>query len=309
MTDSDLSQCEELPAAERMVIQEYFAGNLLNTGNDLLFTKYEHTGEKNVRYTYRDGMYYFTPKSDVRTATLSYKLEIGDKQSLYFDCFDLVTRNIREHINGSFAIYVNGIKTDLSFPGQDSNGLLYLGTFENENVSIDVDVNTNTYCSSFGVIGLSHDKLEKAISRTKTAELTVDGGNISGTVDDAKDGQWLFLSVPYDSGFSATVNGHKAEVYRCMTGFMALKLDDGHNDIALNFLPKGLKEGGLLTAGGLVALALYIIFRRKLEAIYAKCDGICRIGVYVLLCGVLLVIYILPLIISLVGNIYAAVNQ
>lgn len=309
VTDSDLSKCEELPAAERMIIQEYFAGNLLNTGNDLLFTKYEHTGEKNVRYTYRDGMYYFTPKSDVRTATLSYKLKIDDKQSLYFDCFDLVTRNIKEHINGSFAIYVNGIKTDLSFPGQDSNGLLYLGTFENESVSIDVDVNTNTYCSSFGVIGLSHDKLENAISRTKTADLTVDGGSISGTVEDAGDGQWLFLSVPYDSGFSAKINGHKAEIYRCMTGFMALKLDEGHNDIAVSFLPKGLKEGGVLTVGGLVALALYIIFRRKLEAVYAKVDGICRIGVYALLCGVLSVVYILPLIISIIGNIYATVNQ
>ena len=309
VTDSDLSQCEELPAAERMVIQEYFAGNLLNTDNDLLFTKYEHTGEKNVRYTYRDGMYYFTPKSNVRTATLSYKLKIADKQSLYFDCFDLVSRNISEHINGSFAIYVNGIKLDLSFPNQDSNGLLYLGTFENESVSIDVDVNNSTYCSSFGIFGLSLDKLEKAINTTKTADLTVDGRKISGTVDDAKDGQWLFLSVPYDSGFSATVNGHKAEIYRCMTGFMALKLEEGHNDIALSFLPKGFKEGALLTSGGLVALALYIIFRKKIAVLCERVDGVCRIGVYVLLCGVLLIVYILPFIISAIGNVYSLINQ
>ena len=309
VTDNDLSQCEELPAAERMVIQEYFAGKLLNTDNDLMFTKYEHTGEKNVRYTYRDGMYYFTPQSNVRTATLSYKLKIADKQSLYFDCFDLVSRNITEHINGSFAIYVNGIKLDLSFPNQDSNGLLYLGTFENESVSIDVDVNNSTYCSSFGIFGLSLDKLEKAISTTKTADLKVDGRKISGTVEDAKDGQWLFLSVPYDSGFSAAVNGHKAEVYRCMTGFMALKLEEGHNDIALSFLPKGLKEGVLLTIGGLVALVLYIIFRKKIEVVCNRVDGVCRIGVYVLLCGVLLIVYILPFIISVIGNVYSFINK
>lgn len=309
VTDSDLSQCEELPATERMTIQEYFAGNLLNTHNDLLFTKYEHTGEKNVRYTYRDGMYYFTPQSNVRTATLSYKLKIADKQALYFDCFDLVTRNISEHINGSFAIYVNGIKLDLSFPNQDSNGLLYLGTFENESVSIDVDVNNSTYCSSFGVFGLSLDKLEKAINTTKTADLKADGRKINGTVESAKDGQWLFLSVPYDSGFSATVNGHRAEVYRCMTGFMALKLEEGHNDIALSFLPKGLKEGILLTTGGLITLALYIIFRKKIAVLCEKADGVCRAGVYVLLCGVLLIVYILPFIISVIGNVYSFINQ
>ena len=115
--------------------------------------------------------------------------------------------------------------------------------------------------------------------------------------------------MPYDSGFSATVNGNKAEIYRCMTGFMAIKLDEGHNDIAISFLPKGLKGGGILTVGGLVALALYVIFRKKLEAVYGKVEGICRIGVYALLCGVLLAVYILPLIISEIGNIYAAVNQ
>lgn len=64
------------------------------------------------------------------------------------------------------------------------------------------DVNESTYCSSYGVYGLSLDKLEKAINKTKTADLKVDGGNISGTADNAKSGQWLFLSVPYDSGFS-----------------------------------------------------------------------------------------------------------
>lgn len=35
------------------------------------------------------------------------------------------------------------------------------------------------------------------------------------------------LSVPYDSGFSATINGKSAEIYRSMSGFMAVKLEEG----------------------------------------------------------------------------------
>ena len=167
----------------------------------------------------------------------------------------------------------------------------------------------SAYCSSFGIFGLSPDKLEKAINTTKTADLKVDGRKINGTVEDAKDGQWLFLSVPYDGGFSATVNGHKAEIYRCMTGFMALKLEEGHNDIALSFLPKGLKEGIILTSGGLVVLALYIIFRKKIAIMCDRVDGVCRIGVYALLCGVLLIVYILPFVISVIGNVYSFINQ
>ncbi len=308
VTDSDLSLCEELPKAERIVIQEYFAKNLLNTGNELLFTEYEHTGEKNVRYAYHDGMYYFTPQSDTRIATLSYKLKIDGKQALYFDCFDLVTRNIKEHINGSFAIYVNGIKFDLSFPNQDSNGLLYLGTFENESVSIDVDVNQSAYCSSYGIYGLSLDKLKKAIDDTKTAELTADGGNIRGTVDNAKKDQWLFLSVPYDSGFSAQINGKDTEIYRSMTGFMAVRLEEGNNDIAISFCPRGLKQGVILSCAGLVALVLYIVLRKRILAVAERLDGVCRVGVYILLAGVLAAVYVLPLIISIIGNIYSLLS-
>lgn len=222
---------------------------------------------------------------------------------MYFDCFDLVTRNINEHINGSFAIYVNGIKQDLSFPNKDSNGLLYLGTFENEKVSIDVDVNESTYCSSYGIYGLSLGKLEKAINKTKTANLKVDGGNISGTADNAKSGQWLFLSVPYDDGFSATINGKPAEIYRSMSGFMAVKLEEGKNDITFSFCPKGLKPGIVLSVAGFAALALYIIFRKKITAIADKAEGLCRVGIYALLVAVLAAVYVLPLIISIIGNI------
>ena len=105
----------------------------------------------------------------------------------------------------------------------------------------------------------SLDKLEKAINKTKTADLKVDGGKISGTADNAKSGQWLFLSVPYDSGFSATINGKSAEIYRSMSGFMAVKLEEGKNDITFSFCPKGLKPGIVLSVAGFAALALYII--------------------------------------------------
>ena len=239
----------------------------------------------------------------MRTATLTYKIYVEGRQSLYFDCFDLVSKAIKEHINGSFAIYVNGIKVDLSFPNKDSNGLLYLGTFEDCNVSIDVDANFESYCSSYGVFGLSLDKLEQLIDNAPTADLEVDGGNITGTANSDKDGQYLYLSVPYDSGFSATVNGKSAEIFRTMTGFMAVKLDKGENDISLSFSPKGLKEGAVLCLVGIVCLVLYIIFRKKVAVISQRFDGICRVGIYVLLCAVLLAVYVLPMILSIIGNI------
>lgn len=44
---------------------------------------------------------------------------------------------------------------------------------------------------------------------------------------------------------------------------MAVKLEEGKNDIAISFCPKGLKPGIVLSVAGFAALALYIIFRKR----------------------------------------------
>lgn len=44
---------------------------------------------------------------------------------------------------------------------------------------------------------------------------------------------------------------------------MAVKLEEGKNDIAISFCPKGLKPGIMLSVAGFAALALYIIFRKR----------------------------------------------
>ncbi len=308
ITDSDMSLQEELPAGERIELQEYISRVLFGSDSDL-FTKYEPTGERNITYTYSDGIYSFAPANKNRTATLSYKIYIDGKQTLYFDCFDLVTRNVREHIYNSFAIYVNGIKVNLTYPNADTNGLLELGTYENEAISIDVDLSKSTYCSSFGLYGLSHEKLSEVIEGAKTAGLTVDGREISGTVTDAAAGQYLYISVPYDKGFKAYINGEETEIYRAFTGFMAIALSEGENNIRLYFTPVGFNMGLLISGIGVVLCALWIIFRKRLDLLILKADKLCRLGVYVLLCGVLLVIYILPMIISAIGMIYNSINS
>ena len=88
-----------------------------------------------------------------------------------------------------------------------------------------------------------------------------------------------------------------------MSGFMAVKLEEGKNDITFSFCPKGLKPGIVLSVAGFAALALYIIFRKKITEIADKAEGLCRVGVYALLVAVLAAVYVLPLIISIIGNI------
>lgn len=300
ITDSDLSQCEELPDMTRVGIQEYLAETLL-AADKPLFTEYKYTRANDAQVLNSRGKYSILKTKGSDDSYLYYDIDVKGKQTLYFDCFDLVSRRLTEHINQSFSLYINGQYADAYYPSQDSNGMLLLGTFENERVSIAVKVERTVSCKSFGVFGLSHEALADVIDGAKGADMNVNGRELTWQITDAKDGQWLFIPVPYDEGFDASINGEKTDIYRVMTGFTAVKLKDGENNVRLYFTPRGFNIGLIITFAGTALFVLWLIFRNRLKKITDRLDGICRIGVYALCCAVLLVVYIAPLVINVLG--------
>ena len=77
------------------------------------------------------------------------------------------------------------------------------------------------------------------------------------TPADGKD-KLVFFSVPYESGWSATVNGEPAEIQVVNVGFMAVKVPAGSMSmIDFRYKTPGLLKGALVTA---VAIVLYIIY-------------------------------------------------
>ena len=70
----------------------------------------------------------------------------------------------------------------------------------------------------------------------------------------------LFFSVPYDSGWTAYVNGEKAEIEQVNLGFMAVKVKGGEkSEIVFTYSTPLLKEGALISAAGAAALLCYIL--------------------------------------------------
>lgn len=74
----------------------------------------------------------------------------------------------------------------------------------------------------------------------------------------------VFFSVPYESGWTATVNGVPVEVEQVSNGFMAIRCEAGNNQIVFHYELPGLKWGALLTIAGLVLLGLYIALAKPL---------------------------------------------
>ncbi len=68
----------------------------------------------------------------------------------------------------------------------------------------------------------------------------------------------VFFSVPYEAGWSATVNGKDAEIIRANLGFMAVVCPAGENTIEFSFTTPGLYTGFGIAAISLAVITLYL---------------------------------------------------
>ncbi len=78
--------------------------------------------------------------------------------------------------------------------------------------------------------------------------------------------QLVFFSVPYSDGWTAEVNGEKADVEKVSGGFMAVRADKGDNTIVFHYRTPGLTAGLLMSGTGILLLALYLILARRFRS-------------------------------------------
>lgn len=84
-----------------------------------------------------------------------------------------------------------------------------------------------------------------------TATTTLDAPNV------------VLFSVPYDSGWSAYVNGEKKDVLKVTYGFMAVECGAGENTIEFKYETPGLKFGAITAFVGVVLLLMYLLISKK----------------------------------------------
>ncbi len=74
----------------------------------------------------------------------------------------------------------------------------------------------------------------------------------------------MFFSVPWDSGWTATVNGEPAVIERANLGFMAVRVPAGDATIRFDYMTPGLIPGAAVSLGSLALLIAYLaVMRRK----------------------------------------------
>ena len=235
---------------------------------------------------------------------ITYEIQIVGNKSLYFDCFDEYSNALKEHTNDSISkvsVLKSGRKTTYySYPTKSKNGVMYLGDFSNCKVVVEVYLQKDVYANSFGVFSVDNDLLKTTVNELIAGDFTVKKDKLSGKIV-AKDGDYLFTSFLYDEGYKVKVNGKKANAFS-LNGFLAIELKSGENIIEVDYFPSGLNFGIAVLFVGLITLALYLIFNKKINA-FKNFDGVCQIISLCLGAVVILAIYLMPTALCLLGYI------
>lgn len=299
ITHSDLSGQESLPMIQRPYVNEQVFQALFGT-QETLFSEYRPNYVSGVDMYY-DGNYHLT-RTGEENGVLEYILPATEKErTVYFDCFGSTSNALRQAYYGSFEVLVNGTPVTGKYPSQSSNGLLTLKENTKEELFITVRVLKDVDVCSFGVYSMDDGRVEQAVSSAATANLNVQNGRITGTAD-AAEGDTLFLSLPYDKGYTIKVNGEVREYSRVFDTFLAVPLDAGENQISITYLPPGFRTGLLLSGFGVLLTAALVLLRRRGKLQLAFLQKPAVIVLSVLGGAVFALLYLMPVIVYLIAQ-------
>ncbi len=88
--------------------------------------------------------------------------------------------------------------------------------------------------------------------------LDIRNSSIRGSLsnDSAK---WLYLTLPYDSGWSCSIDGSEAKILQAGDSFMAVYVEPGEHQVLFNYQLPGFKVGAVISLCALAVWALVLL--------------------------------------------------
>lgn len=197
------------------------------------------------------------PNSETYLRVVNFDLTSGASTRKFYLTAATETTSASARFTADGWLYSNGAKTQLLDLGYTEDGFSTCTiTFPQKGTFILDDL--QIWCQPMDhyadqVNALREDVLENA--ETNWRGLT---GDISVSSD-----KILCLAIPYDSGWSAYVDGKKVELLQANTAFMAVELKAGEHHVELKYWTPGLTGGIILSGIGLAGLVGLIFYRRK----------------------------------------------
>ncbi len=88
--------------------------------------------------------------------------------------------------------------------------------------------------------------------------------SLAGTID-VGDAGTLFLSIPYDAGWTVKVDGEKVETKKLFDAFLSVNLTEGTHEITMDYMPQGFTAGAWITIGSLAVFIILQLLKKRAD--------------------------------------------
>ena len=186
----------------------------------------------------------------------SLSMKNASKVWFYFDA-DEGSYDISYYYHGDYNTYATGQEDYLFNLGYAEKGKTYCTIRFGKKCTMTVD-DISVYCQPM-------EKLTEYVQQRKAASLenvTEEMNSVSGTIDTEKD-QLLVLSIPYQNGWSAYVDGEKVPIRKVNIMYMGLDLKAGTHTVELHYEMPGIRISIVISVVSFGIFVAALMIRRK----------------------------------------------
>lgn len=204
-----------------------------------------------------------TPAGNTKTGKFTATVPTDGQYYVYVDC------SASDSISVALGDNQKSWSVNKSEPYIINAGDLTAGSVINVTVTSEKACSGNIYVVRLDESVFAQDMQTLAANGMKVTSFT--DSHISGTITAPSDGV-VYTSIPYDAGWSVTVDGKKVETFAGGQAMLAFDVGAGDHTVEFKFFPKGLIPGILISVvslGALILLMLYIR-RNKKDALVPK---------------------------------------
>ena len=240
-------------------IQNQMYQKIENTA-DSIFTTFNQWKLNNIKKSKKNEKTSYQIIDEDAYNYIEQTISVGKKKVLYLEILKDLDNNINLDIYQHFNIYVNDRLFQDHAITEDDNGVINLGTFEQEDVNVKIELIWDVEVDNITLATMDLEKYESFIKNNQVPlEMEYKKNKITIKVD-SKEKQTLFIPVSYNEGYQGKINHKKIQVEKVFDNFLGIPLEEGMNEITLTFTPPGFKLSLVIS---LLALVFTIFLLRK----------------------------------------------
>ncbi len=213
-------------------------------------TYYDENGEKKTIYVPYDS---YVANGDDPTVVYNF---VATESAPYYLHFPT------DNFGKTGSLYVNGAYVC----DYGNTGIVYIGDFtKGEKVRVTFEIIDAFYISDMSgtqIYYLDSDAAKEALTLLKNAGLNItdySNKSIEGTINLPEGQELILTTIPYDKGWNCYLDGEKVEGVRALGSLLAIEATAGEHTLELRYMPKEYIVGFIVSALGIIILALMII--------------------------------------------------